>query len=121
MTGISELGPRSRGIDLKVKVVEKKEEREVTARSTGRQHRVAEFLVGDDTGCVLMSLWDDAIDSIEVGATYELKNAYINVFKNSMKLNVGKYGTMEKSEESVEANAELNISEKFVENPQRRF
>jgi len=121
MTKISELGPRSRGIDLKVKLVEKRDERQVTARATGQQHRVAEFLVADDSGSVLLSLWDDSIDSVEIGASYEIKNAYVNVFKNSMKLNTGKYGTMEKIEEEVEANTELNISEKFVDNPGRRF
>lgn len=120
MANVSELGPRSRAIDLKVKLMEKREERQVTAKATGRQHRVAEFLIGDESGCILMSVWDDAIDAMEVGASYDIKNAYITTFRNSMRLSVGKYGTMEKVDEAIEANAENNVSEKFVEDERDR-
>ncbi len=107
---------------MTVKVVEKMDEREVTARATGRQHRVAEFLVGDETGVIILSLWDDNIDKIEVGKTYLLKNAYVNTFRNSMRISTGKYGSIEDSEAEVEANTENNVSEKFVEDaPRRRF
>ena len=37
MTKVSDLTPQSRGVDLKVKIVEKQDEREVTAKATGRQ------------------------------------------------------------------------------------
>ena len=120
MTKIEELTPRSKGLDMAVKVVEKMDEREVTARSTGRQHRVAEFLVGDETGAIVLSLWDDNIDKIEAGKTYLLKNAYVNTFRNSMRISTGKYGSIEDSETEVEANVENNVSEKFVEEPPRR-
>jgi len=120
MTKIEELTPRSKGLDMAIKVVEKMDEREVTARSTGRQHRVAEFLVGDETGVIILSLWDDNIDKIEAGKTYLLKNAYVNTFRNSMRISTGKYGSIEDSEAEVEVNAENNVSEKFVEEPPRR-
>ena len=64
MAKVSELTPRSRGVDLLVKVVEKLDEREVTARASGRQHRIAEFLVGDDTGSIIMTLWDKDIEKV---------------------------------------------------------
>ncbi|MBR9689966.1 MAG: single-stranded DNA-binding protein [Candidatus Altiarchaeota archaeon] len=120
MGTVEELSPRARGVELTVNIVEKGEEREVTAKATGKQHRVAEFLVGDATGSILLSLWDDAIDSIEVGATYIVKNGYVSTFRNSMRLNTGRYGTIELTEEKVEANTENNVSDKFVED-QRRF
>ncbi|MBR9681179.1 MAG: single-stranded DNA-binding protein [Candidatus Altiarchaeota archaeon] len=120
MTKIEELTPRSRGLDMTVRVVEKLDEREVTVRSSGRQHRVAEFLIGDETGTIILSLWDDAIDQVELDKTYALKNVYVNTFRNSMRVNTGKYGSMESSEETVEANTENNVSEKFVEAPPRR-
>lgn len=120
MTKIEELTPRSRGLDMTVKVVEKLDEREVTVRSSGRQHRVAEFLIGDETGTVILSLWDDAIDAVEMDKVYNLKNVYVSTFRNSMRVNTGKYGSMEASEGTVEANTENNVSEKFVEAPPRR-
>lgn len=120
MGTVAELAPRSKGVELKVKLVEKRDEREVTAKATGRQHRVAEFLVGDETGSVLMTLWDDDIDKVEIGATYLIKNGYVTTFRNSMRLNTGRYGSMELSEDAVEADTENNVSEKFVED-NRRF
>ncbi len=116
---IAELTPRSRGVELKVKIVEKRDEREVTAKATGRQHRVAEFLVADPSGSVLLTLWDDSIDSVEPGKSYLLKNGYVSTFRNSMRLNTGRYGSLEPIDEDVEANTENNVSEKFVDSPGR--
>lgn len=120
MTKISDLTPQSRGVDLKVKIVEKQDEREVTAKATGRQHRVAEFLIGDETGSIVMTIWDDGIDKLELGNSYELKNGYVTTFRNSMRMNTGRYGSLEPIDEKIEANTEENVSEKFVED-QRRF
>jgi len=120
MGTVAELTPHSRGVEFKVKVVEKRDEREVTARATGRQHRVAEFLVGDETGSVILTLWDDDIEKAEIGACYIIKNGYVTTFRNSMRLNTGRYGSIEPIDEKIEANTENNVSEKFVEN-QRRF
>jgi len=120
MAEVAELTPRSRGVDLTVKVVEKLDEREVTARASGRQHRVAEFLVGDKTGSIIMTLWDKDIDKVKVGKTYELKNAFVSTFKNSMRLNTGRYGSIEESDREVEANTSNNLSDKFVEQKPRR-
>ncbi len=111
MANVAELTPRSRGVELTVKVVEKLDEREVTARASGRQHKVAEFLVGDDSGSIIMTLWDDDIEKVEVGKTYDVKNAFISTFKNSMRLNTGRYGSIEESSQEVEANTENKMSD----------
>ena len=118
---IADLAPGTRGVELKVKVVEKKDEREVTVKATGQQHRVGEFIVGDESGTIILSLWDEAIDKMEVNGIYEVKNAYVSTFRNSMRLNTGRYGTIEPSEGEFEVNAENNVSDKFVEDSRRRF
>jgi replication factor A1 len=115
---VEELTPNSREVEVTVTVVEKKDQRDVTTRD-GSPHQVAEFIVGDESGCILLSLWDDAISKAEIGKTYTIKNGYVNVFRNSMRLNVGRQGTMEASESAVEANASNNLSDKHVENPRR--
>ena len=120
MGTIAELTPHSRGVELTVKIVEKRDEREVTARATGKQHRVTEFLVGDATGSIILTLWDDDIEKVEAGSCYLIKNGYITTFRNSMRLNTGRYGTLEPVEETIEVDTENNVSDKFVEN-QRRF
>lgn len=116
---VEEITPASRGIEIAVTVVEKLEQREVTTRD-GQPHKVAEFLVGDPSGCIIMSLWDASIESVEVGKSYNIKNAYVNVFRNSMRISLSKQGgAMTESTDTIEANTKNNISDKHVESPQR--
>ena len=111
---IEGLTPRSRRVNVIVKVVSKSQVRDVTSRRDYSVHRVADALVGDETGCVYLTLWDDNIDSVKEGDSVSIKNGYINLFKNSMRLNIGRYGSFEVLEESTisEVNTENNLSEK---------
>jgi replication factor A1 len=112
------LNQRSRGINVKVRVVEKSEPRTVFSRRDNTEHRVTEALVGDETGSIQLTLWDDAIDEIVVDDVISIKNGYINTFRGSMRLNIGRYGTSEKIEEEIPTvNSENNLSERQV--PQR--
>ncbi len=120
---IGNLTANSRNVNLRVKVLSVGEERTVTSRRDDALHRVAEALVGDETGTVLMTLWDDKIDLIREreGSTVVLKNCYVGVFRNSMRLNIGRYGSVEDSSEEIEeVNEENNISEKRVREYRRR-
>jgi len=115
---IGSLNSYSRGVNVKAKVVEKNEPRTVFSRRDETEHRVAEALVGDETGCILLTLWDEAIDEVSVNDVIDIKNGYVNTFRGSMRLNVGKYGTREKIEEEIpEVNTENNLSEKIVSRP----
>lgn len=110
---IESLRPFQKKINVTVKAVSVTEPREVTSRLDGSQHRVAEALVGDETACVLLTLWDSDIDKVLVGETYEIENAFTTLFKNSMRLNIGRYGTLKKSLQSIETiNTSNNLSEK---------
>lgn len=110
---VGELRTYSRRVNLKAKVVEKGEEREVTSRSDGSTHRVAESLVGDESGSVLLTLWDDDIDRFEVEDVIQISNGYANLFRGSLRLNIGRYGTAEKIDEDIdEVNTENNLSSK---------
>ena len=104
---ISELRPRVR-VDTTFKVLEKNEPR---VTRTGK--KVTEALVGDDSGTVLMTLWEETIDELDVGKTYTLTNGYANLFRGSLRLTTGRMGSVEESEEDVgEVNTENNMSEK---------
>lgn len=112
---VSEIKPYGKKIDVSFRVENKGEPREVVARLDNSQHRVSEALVGDETASILLTLWDDAIDSVEEGKTYALENGYTTVFKNSLRLNVGRYGTLKEADENVESvNTENNLSEKEI-------
>ena len=115
---VSEITPDTRAIEVTVAVVEKVGQRDVNTKD-GQPHQVAEFLVGDESGCILFSLWDDKIESVEIGRSYILKGGYVNVFKNSMRLNIGKQGEMTSAAVEVKPNTSVNISDKHVEAPAR--
>ncbi len=109
---INDLKPRNKGIDLVFKVVSKGEPREVMSKLDGSTHRVSDVLVGDSTGTIILTLWDDKIDSVEEGKVYKLENGYTSLFKNSLRLNVGRYGKLEESDEDVSVDQSNNMSEK---------
>ena len=118
---IETLTPNSKGVNTIVKVVSKGEIRSVTGRDYSVR-RVADALVGDETGCVYMTLWDDKIDAINEEATLSITNGYINLFRGNIRLNIGKYGSYEIVEDSPisKVNTENNISDKRYEQ-ERRF
>jgi len=118
---VETLTPNSRGVNTIVKVVSKGEVRSVTGRDYSVR-RVADALVGDETGCIYMTLWDDKIDSINDEATLNITNGYINLFRGNMRLNIGKYGSYEVAEDApiTEVNTENNLSDKRYEQ-ERRF
>ena len=99
---IADLKPRMKNVTSSFKVIELGEEREVTSRQDGATHRILDAVVGDSTGTVVIPLWNDAIDSVEIGSTYTLKNGYTGLFRRNLRLNIGREGVLSKSEEEIE-------------------
>ena len=99
-------------LNVLVKVLSIGEPRVIFSRKDRSEHRVAEAFVGDETGCVLLTLWDNQIDALSVGEVYEIKNGYTNLFHGRLRLNMGKYGTVEKADKDIEeVNTKNNLSE----------
>jgi replication factor A1 len=117
---VEKLTPNSREVNVIVKVISKSQVRNVTGRDYSIR-RVADALVGDETGCVYLTLWDDNIDKINEEATIRITNGYVNLFKGNMRLNIGRYGSFELIEESpiTEVNTENNLSDKRYEQERR--
>jgi replication factor A1 len=80
-------------------------------------------LVGDETGCVYLTLWDDNIEKVNDGDTIKVGNGYVSLFRGNMRLNVGRYGTLEVAKEALagEVNTENNMSSKVYEQERRPF
>ena len=119
---IGELTPNSKAVNVIAKVVSKGEVRSTTSGRDYTAHRVVDALVGDETGCVYLNLWDDNIDKIKEGDVISIKNGYVNLFRGNMRLNIGRYGTFEVVAEPKigEVNTENNLSSKVYEQ-ERRF
>ena len=118
---VGELNSYSRRVYTTVKVISKTEEREVTSRNDMSTHRVAEALVGDETGTIYMTLWDNVVDEIQDEMVLDVKDAYVNLFKGSMRLNLGRYGSYEVIDEAPfdEVDLENNLSSKVFEQRRR--
>jgi replication factor A1 len=62
----------------------------------GKEHSVVDLMAGDRTGTVTLNLWDERIHDVVTGDIVDLENAYVSRFKGRLRLNIGKYGTIEK-------------------------
>ena len=119
---VENLDPESRQVNVTVKVVSKGQPRETTSRRDGSTHRVVDALVGDETGSVYLTLWDDNIDKVKETETITVKNGYVSLFRGSMRLNVGRYGSLETGAQPIEnVNADNNLSNKEFPQERRRY
>lgn len=114
---IRDLNKYSRRVNTTVKVVSVTEPREVSSRIDQSSHRVAEALVGDDTGSIYLTLWDDAVDDIKEDQILNIKNAYVNLFRGSMRLNLGRFGSYEQVDKAPfeKVNLDNNLSSRLLE------
>jgi replication factor A1 len=89
----------------------------------GSPHRVCDALVGDETGSIYLTLWDDNIEKVNENDTLRVENGYVTLFKGNMRLNIGKYGKLEPAKEPFtgEVNTENNMSSKTYEQERRPF
>jgi replication factor A1 len=120
---VAELNPSSRSVNVKAKVVSKSEVRSIATGRDGAPHNVCDALVGDETGCVYLTLWDDNIEKVSEGDTINVGNGYVTLFRGNMRLNIGRYGTLEVAKEALagEVNTENNLSTKVYEQERRPF
>jgi replication factor A1 len=120
---VGELNPSSRAVNVLAKVLSRSEVRNVAAGRDGEPHKVSDALVGDETGCIYLTLWDDNIEKVHDGDTVTVKNGYINLFRGNMRLNVGRYGTLEIAETPLagDVKTENNVSTQVYEQPRRPF
>jgi replication factor A1 len=95
---VSELQPGMRKVNVVVKVVEIGAIRNVTVKTDGKQHQVVDVTVGDETGIISMSVWDEMIHQIKQRDIIRIANGYVGEFGGKMQLNVGKFGKWERCE-----------------------
>ncbi|MFX1560579.1 MAG: hypothetical protein ACFFBL_08315 [Promethearchaeota archaeon] len=120
-TPISKLTVESRAVNVRFSVIEKGKPRLVTARATGKPHLLSECVVGDESGIIILTLWNDDIDEVEVGKTFELQNGYINIYDECMSLSKGRWGTLRAASlDIVHVDRTIDMSRPFKGRPKRR-
>ncbi|WP_363467688.1 single-stranded DNA binding protein [Halogeometricum borinquense] len=74
-------------------------------RDDGSEGRVANLTLGDSTGRIRVTLWDDKADlaaEFDTDITVEVVDGYVRERDGSLELHVGNRGTLEEIDENVE-------------------
>ena len=108
---IAELKPGMKSVNITFKVMNTSDERSVESRKNDDTYRVVDAQVGDSTGTILMPIWNETIDTIEVDTTYTLSNGYTGLFKGNLRLQLGKFGSIAEAEAPIdEVNSKVDMS-----------
>lgn len=112
-TKVDQLRPGTSGHTLTVKVVTAKMvlQKGRPDGSQVRQMRIAECLVGDETGVIVFTARNEQVDLVKAASTVILRNAKIDMFRGSMRLAVDKWGRVEVTEDAdFEVKEDNNLS-----------
>jgi ssDNA-binding replication factor A large subunit len=121
LTKVRDLTPSSKQVNVLAKVMTVGEPKEVMGKF-GDPRKVCEAVVGDDTATIILSLWNEQIGSIAKDEVVLVDNGYVSLVRGHMRLNVGRYGNLSKSTESIsEVNQSLDMSQQEFESERRSF
>ncbi|MEK6933601.1 MAG: SOSS complex subunit B family protein [Nanoarchaeota archaeon] len=93
MAKVSDLKAGQGKVDIEVVVKSKAETR--TFNKYGKDLKVANAIVGDESGEISFSLWNDDIEKVKVGDKIKITNGYVSEFNGQKQLTSGKFGKME--------------------------
>ncbi|NVM30028.1 MAG: hypothetical protein HWN65_14390 [Candidatus Helarchaeota archaeon] len=113
VTPIEALKHQTEQLTVTVFVKEKVREQSIQSRWDRKRHRVSIFLVGDPTGCIRLTLWDEEIDLVEVGTSITIEGAFVRRTSRRQRiLNLHKGARIVPPSHAVQFNATNNLSEK---------
>ncbi len=61
----------------------------------GREIKVANATIADDSGEIKLTLWNQDIEKVKPGDKVKIVNGYVNEFNGEKQLTTGKFGSME--------------------------
>jgi replication factor A1 len=93
MTKISELKPKQGNINVEGTIKEIGEER--TFNKYGRELRVVNAVLEDDSGSIKLALWNEDCNRFKEGDKVKVVNGYVTEFQGEMQLTGGKFGKIE--------------------------
>jgi len=113
---LRDLTPKSKRVNTAFKVLRQDEVKNVRSKRDRTPHAVTEAVVGDETGTVLLTLWDESLEQVKVGKTYQLVNGYVTMFKGTIRLNIGKYGELQETTDLAgEINTKNDVSKRVYD------
>jgi len=90
---ISELKPKQGKVEITAEVKDIEEPR--TFNKFGKEGRVANATIFDDSGEIKLTLWNDDIDKVKVGSKIKITNGFVNEWQGEMQLTAGRMGKLE--------------------------
>ncbi len=117
---LSELKAGQGKVDVEATVKSKAEPRVIN--KYGRELKIVNAVVQDESGEMKLSLWNEDVDKVNVGDKIKITNGYVSEFNGEKQLTSGKFGKLEVvgggassasiSSVSASASAEDNSSSK---------
>ncbi|MFB0567058.1 MAG: OB-fold nucleic acid binding domain-containing protein [Candidatus Bathyarchaeia archaeon] len=92
---IRDLKPGMSSVNIKVTVSKISKPKQITT-GKGIKHEIVEVEVKDETGTMMLVLWDEKAISLKVGDILRIENGFVTSFKGKWRINVGKYGEIAK-------------------------
>jgi len=93
MVKINELKIGMNNLNLKAKVAEMTEPREVMTKF-GTVTNLIEATLEDETGSIKLTLWGKQSEGVENGKEVEVTNAFTKQFRDELQLGIGRGGTI---------------------------
>ena len=96
---IAEIKIGMNGVTVEGKVTDKSETRTVQTRYG--QRSVCDTTLEDETGTIKLSLWEEAINTVNIGDKIMVSGGYITEFRNQLQLNMPRSGKIEVTEKGT--------------------
>lgn len=92
---INELKGGTGNVNVTGEISTKEEARDVITKF-GKKMRVANATLKDDSGEIVLSLWNDDADAYSVGDKIQIENGWVSEYKGNPQLSAGKFGKIQK-------------------------
>ncbi len=91
---ISELKVRQGNVETEGEITKKEEPK--TFNKFGKEGKVCNATLTDDSGEIKLTLWNEQADQFAVGDKIKITNGYVNEFQGEKQLTSGRFGKIEK-------------------------
>ena len=90
---IKDLHAKQGNVEVTADVVDKAPIR--TFDKFGKQGRVCNAKIKDNTGTVTLTLWNEDCDTVNLGDKIKISNGYVSEWQGELQLGAGKFGKIE--------------------------
>ena len=82
----------------------------------GRELKVANAILKDDSGAIKLTLWNDDVTRFKEGDKIKITNGYVGEFQGEKQLTSGKFGKIEKvGNVEVDEKSEISVDDEELE------